>query len=54
MSDDASRHVELDPDHEDRVVRASNRIIRHGVRLLSAVMVIVILLAIVDTVYLLG
>ena len=44
-------HNELDPDHEDWVVRYSNRIIRQGVRLMSLVMVLVILLAIGDAAY---
>lgn len=41
-------HVELDPDHEDSIVRWCNRMIRHGVRVLSILMLGIILLAIVD------
>ncbi|NDR55832.1 phosphate-starvation-inducible PsiE family protein [Aliiruegeria sabulilitoris] len=48
---DNDQHVELDPNHEDRIVRTNNRLIRHGIRLLSVVMVVVILFAIVDTAY---
>jgi uncharacterized membrane protein (DUF373 family) len=48
---DAGDHTELDPHHEDPVVRYGNRVIRQGVRLLSVVMVAVIMLAIVDVGY---
>ncbi|MEM7076567.1 MAG: phosphate-starvation-inducible PsiE family protein [Pseudomonadota bacterium] len=41
-------HVELDPHHEDAVVRWSNRMIRHGVRAVSVLMLVIIALAIVD------
>ncbi|MEM9499539.1 MAG: phosphate-starvation-inducible PsiE family protein [Pseudomonadota bacterium] len=41
-------HVELDPHHEDAVVRWSNRMIRHGVRAMSVLMLVIIALAIVD------
>ncbi len=41
-------HVELDPDHEDAIVRWCNRMIRHGVRALSVLMLGIILLAIID------
>ena len=55
MSDEKSpelpHHIELDPDHEDPVVRAGNRLIRHGVRLMSIIMVVVIFFAILDTGY---
>ncbi len=55
MSDEKSPeplpHIELDPDHEDPVVRAGNRLIRHGVRLMSIIMVVVIFFAIIDTGY---
>ncbi len=44
-------HVELDPDHEDPVVRWSNRMIRHGVRVMSILMLIIIALAIIDAGY---
>lgn len=58
MSDDSGppppRHVELDPDHPDRIVRLSNRLIRQGVRLMSLLMVAVILFAVVDVVYLIA
>ena len=46
-------HVELDPDHEDVIVRYCNRSIRYGVRAMSVFMVLVIFLAIVDAWYLL-
>lgn len=49
---DPSRHVELDPHHEDLIVRFSNRLIRLGARFLSLLMVVVILFAIIDAVYL--
>lgn len=45
------QHVELDPAHEDRTVRTSNKLIRHGIRALSVVMVVVIFFAIMDTIY---
>lgn len=48
---DSSVHVELDPHHEDWVVRISNRLIRQGVRLMSILVVVVILFAIFDTGY---
>ncbi|MBO9452990.1 phosphate-starvation-inducible PsiE family protein [Tropicibacter sp. R16_0] len=41
-------HVELDPDHEDAVVRWCNRMIRHGVRVMSVLMLVIIALAIID------
>ncbi len=41
-------HVELDPHHEDAIVRWCNRMIRHGVRALSVLMLGIILLAIID------
>ncbi|CAD0186783.1 hypothetical protein RUESEDTHA_03694 [Ruegeria sp. THAF57] len=41
-------HVELDPNHEDAIVRWCNRMIRHGVRALSVLMLGIILLAIID------
>ena len=44
-------HVELDPDHEDAVVRWSNRMIRHGVRVMSVLMLVIIALAIIDAGY---
>lgn len=47
-----SGHVELDPDHEDKIVGFSNRIIRHGVRAMSLLMVVVILFAVVDAAFL--
>lgn len=43
--------VELDPHHEDPVVRFSNMVIRMGVRVMSLVMVVVIFMAIIDTIY---
>lgn len=56
MSENSSgelpKHVELDPDHEDQIVRQCNRFIRFGVRIMSVLMVIVIFFAIVDTGYL--
>lgn len=54
MSDETTateHHVELDPHHDDPVVRASNRIIRYGVRVMSVIMVLVVLAAIVDAGY---
>jgi len=48
---DHEQHVELDPNHEDRIVRTSNRLIRHGIRLLSGVMVVIIFFAVIDTAY---
>ena len=45
-------HVELDPDHEDKIVGMCNRIIRHGVRAMSLLMVVVILFAVVDAAFL--
>lgn len=47
----ADGHVELDPNHPDRVVRACNRLIRYGVQLMSVIMVLVIFFAIVDAGY---
>jgi uncharacterized membrane protein (DUF373 family) len=49
--DDSEAHVELDPNHEDKIVRISNRLIRHGVRAMSVVMVVVIAAAIIDAAY---
>ncbi|MEX0286071.1 MAG: phosphate-starvation-inducible PsiE family protein [Paracoccaceae bacterium] len=46
-------HVELDPDHEDAIVRYCNRAIRYGVRAMSMFMVLIIFLAILDAWYLL-
>lgn len=52
MSDESkenqSIHVELDPEHEDVIVRMCNRLIRHGVRVMSVLMLVVIALAIAD------
>lgn len=48
---DILEHVELDPDHEDRIVRVCNRLIRQGVRAMSILMVAIILFAIVDAVF---
>ena len=45
------RHVELDPAHEDQIVRISNLVIRQGIRALSIIMVVVIIFAIMDTAY---
>ncbi|MEM8570478.1 MAG: phosphate-starvation-inducible PsiE family protein [Pseudomonadota bacterium] len=44
-------HVELDPDHEDAIVRWCNRVIRQGVRVMSVLMLVIILLSIVDAGY---
>lgn len=49
--DENSQHVELDPNHEDLIVRSSNQIIRHGVRAMSILMVVVIVFSIIDTCY---
>lgn len=55
MTDDSKNtsavHVELDPDHEDAVVRWSNRMIRHGVRVMSVLMLVIIALAIIDAAF---
>ena len=45
------QHVELDPAHEDQIVRISNLVIRQGIRALSIIMVVVIIFAIMDTAY---
>ena len=47
----ATGHVELDPNHEDPIVRTCNRLIRHAVRLMSVFMVFVIGFAVVDAGY---
>ncbi|MEM0950120.1 MAG: phosphate-starvation-inducible PsiE family protein [Pseudomonadota bacterium] len=44
-------HIELDPDHEDPTVRKCNRLIRHGVRVMSVFMVLVVGFAIIDAAY---
>lgn len=46
--DTPSVHVELDPEHEDAIVRSCNKVIRYGVRFMSIIMVVVILFAIID------
>lgn len=46
-------HVELDPNHEDKIVRSCNRLIRHAVRVMSVFMLLVIGFAIIDAGYLL-
>lgn len=46
---EAPAHVELDPNHEDLIVRTGNQIIRQGVRVMAVMMVIVILMSIADT-----
>lgn len=33
MQPDGQAHVELDPDHEDLIVRSCNRLLRHAVYL---------------------
>jgi hypothetical protein len=52
MSADGPRRptelIELEPNHEDRMVGISNRAVRQGVRLTSLVMVAVIPFAIFD------
>ena len=48
-----AQHVELDPEHEDIIVRYCNRFIRYGVRAMSVFMVVIIFLAIVYAWYLL-
>lgn len=45
-------HVELDPNHEDKIVGLCNRIIRHGVRAMSLLMVLIIMLAVADAAFL--
>ena len=47
----APAHVELDPDHEDAIVRFCNRLIRQGIRAMSVLMVAIILFAIIDAAY---
>ena len=46
-----STHVELDPEHEDRIVRLCNLAIRQGVRAMSVLMVIIILFAVIDAAF---
>ncbi len=48
---DASVHVELDPNHEDTIVRYCNRLIRQGVRVMSILMVAIIVFAIIDAAF---
>ncbi|MEM1430163.1 MAG: phosphate-starvation-inducible PsiE family protein [Pseudomonadota bacterium] len=50
-SRDSSAHIELDPNHEDPIVRRSNRLIRYAVRVMSVFMVFVIGFAVIDAVY---
>ncbi|WP_211198637.1 phosphate-starvation-inducible PsiE family protein [Ruegeria haliotis] len=51
MQRNAQAHVELDPDHEDLIVRSCNRLIRHAVRVMSLFMVVVIGFAVIDAGY---
>lgn len=44
-------HVELDPNHPDPIVRFSNRAIRHVVRLLSVLMIVLIAWGLVDVIH---
>lgn len=47
----APAHVELDPKHEDAIVRFCNRMIRQGVRVMSVLMLVIILFAIIDAAF---
>lgn len=53
-SDDQDLHIELNPDHEDPVIRVSNKIIRQMTRALSILMVLVIGWTILDAFYTFG
>ncbi|MEP2030587.1 MAG: phosphate-starvation-inducible PsiE family protein [Paracoccaceae bacterium] len=53
-NDDQELHVELDPNHEDPVIRTSNVIVRQMARLLSVLMVLVIGWTILDAFYTFG
>ncbi|MEM8957634.1 MAG: phosphate-starvation-inducible PsiE family protein [Pseudomonadota bacterium] len=48
---DGSAHIELDPNHEDPIVRNCNLLIRHAVRVMSVFMVVVIGFAVIDAGY---
>ena len=47
----APTHVELDPNHEDTIVRFCNLMIRQGVRAMSVLMLLIILFAIIDAAF---
>ena len=51
MHDGPQEHVELDPHHEDPIVRGCNRVIRYAVRVMSIFMVLVIGFAMIDAAY---
>jgi len=51
MQDGPQEHVELDPHHEDLIVRGCNRVIRYAVRVMSIFMVLVIGFAMIDAAY---
>ncbi|WP_372571843.1 phosphate-starvation-inducible PsiE family protein [Ruegeria jejuensis] len=53
-SDDQEFHIELDPEHEDPVIRVSNVVIRQLTRALSILMVLVIAWTILDAFYTFG
>ena len=53
-SDDKELHGELDPNHEDPVIRVSNTIVRQMARALSVLMVLVIGWTILDAFYTFG
>ncbi|MFK8035461.1 MAG: phosphate-starvation-inducible PsiE family protein [Hyphomicrobiales bacterium] len=53
-SENQELHVELDPNHEDSVIRVSNRIVRQMARVLSVLMVLVIGWTILDAFYTFG
>ncbi len=50
-NDDHDFHVELNPDHEDPVIRVANAVIRQLARALSILMVLVIAWTIIDASY---
>lgn len=50
-SDNNDLHIELDPNHEDPVIRVSNMLIRQLTRALSVLMVLVIGWTIIDAFY---
>lgn len=53
-SDEQELHVELDPDHEDPVIRIANLVIRQMTRALSILMVLIIGWTIIDAFYTFG
>lgn len=53
-NDNQDFHVELDPDHEDPVVRVANTAVRQMARILSFLMVLVIGWTLADAIYTFG